>query len=227
VLTAAGGFAAVLGRLEDAPLQPDREQARAWAEQELQRPEYQADRPGLVQQVLNWLLEQLDKVPHPQISSGQLGSAVLAAILIVVFGFLLWRSGGLRRQARAVAEDLFDPAGTAEQHRAAAERAEADGHLAVAVTEWFRAVLLGLSERALIELTPGQTADEAARGAAARLPDLAGELTAAARIFDDVRYGDRPATWAMVASLRELDQRARQARSVAETLLVEPAAVPR
>ena len=94
---------------------------------------------------------------------------------------------------------------SAAWHRAAADAAAAAGDVRTAVLERFRAVVRELEERAVLAEQPGRTADEAARDAAARLPGLGERLTAAARIFDDVRYGDRPATAAMDEALRELD----------------------
>jgi hypothetical protein len=98
-----------------------------------------------------------------------------------------------------------DGARSAAWHRAAADAAVAAGHLRTAVLERFRAVVRELEERAVLAEQPGRTAGEAAQAAASRLPALGERLTAAARIFDDVRYGDRPATPEMDDALRELD----------------------
>lgn len=68
-----------------------------------------------------------------------------------------------------------------------------------------RAVVRSLEERTLLDPRPGRTADEAAAEAAASLPDHAEALRAAARAFDDVTYGGRPADADMYARLRTLD----------------------
>ena len=51
-------------RFSDIPVQPSREQARAWAASELAHREYQQGRPGLLARALDWLLEQLSGL-HP------------------------------------------------------------------------------------------------------------------------------------------------------------------
>ena len=45
----------------------------------------------------------------------------------------------------------------------------------------------------MLEPRPGRTADEAASEAGALLPERSADLVAAARVFDDVCYGDREA----------------------------------
>ncbi|WP_449066361.1 DUF4129 domain-containing protein, partial [Planomonospora algeriensis] len=57
-----------------------------------------------------------------------------------------------------------------------------------------RAVARDLEERAVVEELPGRTADELAAEAGRALPGFAGELAEAARLFDDVTYGDLPGT---------------------------------
>ncbi len=60
---------------------------------------------------------------------------------------------------------------------------------------------------------PGRTAGETAEAAGVRMPALAADLRAAARLFGDVRYGGRDPGPAGDAALRELDARVRGARA--------------
>ncbi len=53
---------------------------------------------------------------------------------------------------------------------------------------------------------PGRTADELAAEAGRLLPGLAPALTTAARLFNEVRYGDRAGTRAGYEQLRALDE---------------------
>jgi hypothetical protein len=210
------GFVGAAARLLDGevPLRPDREQARGWAQTELLRPEYQAERPSLIRRLLDWLSAQLDRLTGVGGPPGNITLAIVAVLLVALVGYLLWRSGGVRRnRRRGDPDDLFEGAErTAAQYRAAADAAQADGDLATAVLERFRGIVRGLQERALLDRQPGRTADEAARAAGGWLPDLAVELAAAARAFDDVRYGDRPAGVQVAESLRDLDLRVQAAR---------------
>jgi hypothetical protein len=222
--------AGVAGLLRgDVPLQPDREQARAWAEQELLRQEYQAHRPSLISRLWNWVADRLQQLPHAGNLPANLGLAIAAGVLIALVCYVLWRSGGIRRSARLRAvEGLFGGAErTAAEHRAAADAAQADGDLRTAVLERFRGLVRGLQERALLELVPGRTADEAARLAGGWLPELATELAAAASWFDDVRYGDRPASEQVAGALRDLDRRVQTTRPVAVPAPGRPADLPR
>jgi Domain of unknown function (DUF4129) len=192
-----------------AVLEPDRQQARSWAERELLGKEYQAQRPGPLQQLLNWIVDKLNGVSAPHLFGAPLGLAIVAGLVLAIVGYVVWRSGGVNRQARAASAELFGgQARSADDHRAAAAAAEANGDLGTAALERFRALIRALADRDLVQLAPGRTADEAARSAGEALPELAADLRAAARIFDDVRFGDRQATREQVATLRELDTRA-------------------
>ena len=206
-------------------VQPDRDEARRWAQQELLGQEYQAARPGLVRRFWDWLSEQLDQVSAPSWVDARVGLLVVLVVVLAVVGLVVWRSGGLHRAARASAPDLLGGSElTADDHRRAADAAEAAGDLSTAVLERFRAVVRALADRDLVQLAPGLTADEAARSAAGSLPDLAADLLAAARSFDDVRYGDRTGDAEQVRALRELDARAAATRPA--TAAADRSAVP-
>jgi len=73
-------------------------------------------------------------------------------------------------------------------------------------------VVRELEQRTVLAVQPGRTAAEAAQAAAAVLPALARDLNDGARVFDDVRYGDRAVGAEADATLRSLDQQVRQAR---------------
>jgi hypothetical protein len=80
------------------------------------------------------------------------------------------------------------------------------------VRDRLRAVITDLEERTLLDPRPGRTADEAAAAAAAVVPECAADLRAAARTFDDIWYGGRPADASHDALLRRLDARMRASR---------------
>ncbi|MGZ4625583.1 MAG: DUF4129 domain-containing protein [Kineosporiaceae bacterium] len=196
------------------PVQPDAAQGRAWARAELARPGY--DHPGLVRRALAWLLERVADLPLPHGTGSALTGAALLVALAAVVAWAVRQAGSPLASGRRPTGDVFaDAVLTAADHRAAADRAAAAGDLRTAVLERFRAAVRELEERAIVAEQPGRTAGEAAAAAAAQLPELAGALAAAARTFDDVRYGGRPATSAMDAALRELDARLRAQRPAA------------
>lgn len=200
------------------PVRPDRPQARAWAQEELVKREYQAERPGPIRMLITWLRRQLEQLPAPEGINVALGLGIAVLLILALVGYVLWKTGGVHRRARARPDRIFDePDRSADAHRRASDAAEAAGDLATALIERFRAIARSLADRALIELTPGLTADELARRAAVRLPGLAGALATGAGAFDDVRYGDRPATAAAVRHLRDLDEQTARATPVATT----------
>jgi hypothetical protein len=195
------------------PVQPDAEQARAWARAELAGPEY--EHPGLVRRALGWLLDRLQDLPLPHGSGTAVTGTLLLAALLALLVWAVRRAGGpFVRGREATASVVGGAARSAAWHRSAADAAAAAGDLRTAVLERFRAVARELEERAVLAEQPGRTAGEAARAAAGRLPGLGERLAAGARIFDDVRYGDRPATAAMDGALRELDDALRAERLV-------------
>ncbi|MBB4686009.1 hypothetical protein BJY18_003494 [Amycolatopsis jiangsuensis] len=202
--------------LTDVPVDIDRDPARLRAIEELRDPAYADAKPGFVQQVLQWLgqrladlLDALNGVP-----GGPLGLVLVLALLIVLAVVVRLRVGRVGRSAQSAGEVFAGRRRSAEDYRRAAEEAAAGGRFADAVRERFRALVRGMEERTVLDTRSGRTADEAAAEAGALLPDLAGDLTAAARLFDDVHYGGRPGTEAGYRALTELDERVRRARPV-------------
>jgi hypothetical protein len=98
---------------------------------------------------------------------------------------------------------------TADEHRAAAERAATAGDLAEAVRERFRAVVRELEQRGVLDPRAGRTVDEVAQEAGTALPLVADDLRGAAVQFDDVWYGGRPATAEGYRQLVCVDDRVR------------------
>jgi hypothetical protein len=194
------------------PVQPDPAQGRAWAREELAGAGY--DHPGVLRRLVGWLGDRLGELG---LGHGT-GTALTGALVLVVLAVLvLWavRRAGLplgRRSAPRPGEVFDDAPLAATAHRAAADRASAAGDLRTAVLERFRAIVRELEEREVVPEQPGRTAGEAAAAAGARLPALAGELAAAARLFGGVRYGDHDATASADAALAALDAAVRDAR---------------
>jgi hypothetical protein len=195
------------------PLSPEREEARRAAAEELAHREYQAARPSLFSQAVSWLLEQLDRVRVPQGPGPSLVLVLVVAAVVALIVLAVVRAGRIRTNRLPAPDDLF--AGTvltAADHRSAADRHAAAGSWGEAVLERFRAVVRELEERAVLVPLPARTAEEAATEAARWLPALAPDLAAAARLFNEVRYGGRGGDRDADESLRRLDEAVRRAR---------------
>lgn len=207
------------------PLDPSREVAREWARRELSDPAYARARPGWVTRFARWLLGRLQdlQVPDGLAPGRTLGLVLLLVLLAGVIAVVLTRTGPLRRAGRAIrAGAVLDERRTADEHRSLADEAAAAGRWTTAVRERFRAVARSLEERTVLDERAGRTALETATAAGLAMPAISADLSSAARLFDDVVYGGRPATAVHDEQLRRLDDRVAAARP-----MLEPAAAPR
>ncbi|MGP3983237.1 DUF4129 domain-containing protein [Streptomyces sp. KR80] len=209
---ATGGTSAVARLLaradDDVPVTVPRMPAREAAERELSKRVYQEHEPGLFQRALDWFWQRVDDLLGAAAGAtpgGTLGLVVIAIVVVLLLVALRLRLGALHRTS-TIGATLFDerPRSAAE-HRAAAERHAAEHRWDQAVQERMRAIVRSLEERALLDPRPGRTSDEAAAEAGRSLPDHASRLHAAARDFDDVTYGGRPASQDAYLRLRDLD----------------------
>jgi hypothetical protein len=198
------------------PVDISRDGARDAALRELAKPPYHEHRPGLFQQVISWLLEQLLRLLElaggGNATTGFLGLLIIAAIVVLTIIAIRLKLGPFSGTA-APREALFaGPERTAAEHRKAAEAFAADANWPEAIRERLRAIIRECEQRGVLDPRPGRTADEAAADAGAALPDCAPGLRSAARIFDDVWYGRHDASAGMNAELRTLDEAVQAAR---------------
>ncbi|MER7704144.1 DUF4129 domain-containing protein [Kitasatospora sp. NPDC097605] len=201
-----------------APVTTPRDPARDAARDELVKADYHRHDPSIQERVVDWIMERIDDALGALAGAGTSGTTGLILFLVVALligAALWWRLGAPKRAART---DLGVFGGTgprsAAEHRADAERHAAAGQWAEAVREQMRALVRGLEERTLLDPRPGRTADEAAAEAGRALPEHAAALTAAARAFDDIAYGERTADQAAYQLLRDLDRTLERARPV-------------
>jgi Domain of unknown function (DUF4129) len=204
--------------------------AQRLARQELARSIY---RPSLVQRVtaavMRWLNRLFSGNGHVPVG----GLVVVAVVAVAALAWAAWWAGPTRGAARRKAAAVLDdrPLSAAE-HRRAAERLAAAGDFAAAVIERVRAIAVDLEERGIVLPRPGRTAAELAAEAAAALPPgvLPGgpaRLGAAARLFEDIRYGGRPGTLPAYEQVRDLDEAIRSLRAASVTSAGgQPAARP-
>ncbi|MGH4013130.1 MAG: DUF4129 domain-containing protein [Pseudonocardiaceae bacterium] len=202
----------------DVPVDLTREEAQRAAMQELADPRYHVDDPSLLSRGVQWVLEHLAELlaragnVSPGGYQGLVALGCLAVLAVIAIRLAVGRVG---RVTSSAATPFEQRPRSAAQYRQAAEDYAARAAWAPAVRERLRAIVRDLEQRDLLEARPGRTADEAAVQAGAALPDCAAGLREAARIFDEVWYGARPATAQMYARLRDVDDATRQARPAA------------
>ncbi|MBV2154228.1 DUF4129 domain-containing protein [Kitasatospora sp. SUK 42] len=207
-LLAAGG----------APATVPRDPARDAARDELLKADYHKNDPSLLERAVNWIWDQFDRALGSISGNGTDGTTGLVLFLIVALligAALWWRLGAPGRAARTV----LDVYGAEGPRSAARYREDAAGHAAAgrwaeAVREQMRALVRALEERTLLDARPGRTADEAAAEAGRALPEHAAALTAAARTFDDIAFGERTADRSAYQLLLDLDRTLERARPV-------------
>lgn len=189
-----------------------RRSAQQLARRELSRAIYQ---PSLTQQILSWLgrrLAGLFRAVNTSVPGGWWALVALIVVAVAVISVIL-------RQIRPAGPGR-GPGGpllagrplSAREHRLLAEQRAAIMDYAGAIIERMRAIAVELEERGVLPLVPGRTADELAAEAGPALPAQASGLGAAARLFDDVRYGGRNGTAAGYRQVSDLDASLRAAR---------------
>lgn len=169
---------------------------------------YHENDPSWYERALDAFWEWLDKVFGAASSAtpgGTLGLVVIVLAVLALLGALWWRLGTPHRTPTSSAVLFDDRPHSAAEHRATAEAQAAQGHWNQAVRERMRAVVRSLEERALLDVRPGRTADEAASEAGTVLPAHTDRLHTAARDFDDVTYGGRSASEETYRRLAALD----------------------
>ncbi|MFF5649980.1 DUF4129 domain-containing protein [Streptomyces collinus] len=194
---------------DEPPLTTPRDPAREAARRELSKRMYHENDPSLFQRALDAFWDWLGKLLNAASTAtpgGTLGLVVVILAVIAVLAALWWRLGTPRRQPTSSATLFDDRPRSAADHRATAEAHAAQGHWNQAVQERMRALVRALEERALLDVRPGRTADEAAAEAGRALPAHTDRLRTAARDFDDVTYGGRSATEQSYHRIAELDR---------------------
>ncbi|MCE7480358.1 DUF4129 domain-containing protein [Microbacterium profundi] len=200
-------------RLDIDPYVPDGDDARRWAEQELQDPRYADAKPTWFDYLAEDVAEFISGLFSPD-TGQQVGNLALIIVTVVIVAALitvliLWGRPRGSRRVRRPATDLLGERDrrTAAQLRADAARSAREGDWDAATVLRFRALARALLERDIIDPAPGATAQAIAREAAVAFDAQRVELTAAASAFDDVRYLRRPASEQSYRALAETDDR--------------------
>lgn len=186
-------------------LSPTPPQARAWLTQELAGANYQSpwlDSAG------RWMAEQLNNLLSGARRLTGLSPLITVLIALVVMALLTWVLPKVGRQRLAPGSSdgvLEDKTVTAGHYRDLAARACADRRYDDAVLDGFRAIAKDMSDRTLLEDTPGRTAHEISMALAAPFAAHAERLAGAADLFDAVRYGHRHASAGQARQIQALD----------------------
>lgn len=181
--------------VSDVPVDLGRDEAREAAVRELSDPAYVSDDPNPLERAIDWVLTRLGELfAGAGGMSGITAVTVVVAVVVLIVIIFRLRVGRTGRALRSGDKVFGTTVMTAAEHRAAAEKAAAEGDFAEAVRERFRAVVRELEHRGVLDARAGRTVDEVAFEAGRALPVLADDLRGAAVQFDDVWYGGRPAT---------------------------------
>lgn len=193
----------------ETPVDPDRNEARRWAIEELSKPQYAEAKPSWFDKLVNDFLEWLRSLNSEGPGLGQdwtwplvtlLAVALLVTAVIVVRPRL--NSGRKRSSAAVFDEETTLDAGT---FRSRAASAAARGDWNTAVVEQFRAIVRSAEDRTVIDPQAGRTADEAAAQLGRAFSRSQAQLDEAARLFDTVKYGHAAAEAEHYETLKALD----------------------
>ncbi|WP_245413044.1 DUF4129 domain-containing protein [Arthrobacter celericrescens] len=193
----------------ETPVDPDRNEARRWAIEELSKPQYADAKPSWFDKLMNDFLEWLRSLNSDGSGPGQDWTwpvAILLALALVVAAVIVVRprlNSGRKRPSAAVFDEeaILD----AVTFRSRAAAAAALGDWSTAVVEQFRALVRSAEDRTVIDPQAGRTADEAADQLGRAFSGSQAQLDEAARLFDAVKYGRAAAEAEQYESLRALD----------------------
>jgi hypothetical protein len=181
------------------------------ARTELSKAIYHPSVPWSVR-LVHWIVRILNAAGQA-VPGGWWALVTLAALVVIAAAVVLARIGPVARSRRRAQDPIMS--GTplsARDHRQNAERLADAGDFTAAIIESVRGIAAELEERSILPPQPGRTADELAAEASGSLPAQASGFRDAARLFDDVRYGDRAGTADGYQRLRDLDSGIRAAR---------------
>lgn len=194
-----------------------RDGAQDAARRELSERVYQQARPDPVRRAIDWLWEEILELLERagRVVPGGVPSLV-AVVVVVVLLLVALRLGLGPAGVRDAITDRRRGARsrTAADYRAEAETLAAAGRFKEAVRGRLRALIRELEERGVLEARAGRTVDELADEAGAVVPAVTADVHEATRIFDEIWYGDRPATASAYDRVRAIDERVRDARLV-------------
>jgi hypothetical protein len=194
-----------LGPVLPGAVFPDPGTAREWLGEELARPEYQEP---FLERFARWFNELVDDVRAATDTSGGLSplvALVLLALLAAGVAVALSRLRANPTPSTTGTAVFAEAPESAEEHRRRATAALRQERWGDAVIESVRALASGLVERDLMAEQSGVTVHEISWRAAELFPAHRRRLEAMSTVFDETRYGGRPADEARARDVLELE----------------------
>ncbi|MFJ9316643.1 DUF4129 domain-containing protein [Pimelobacter simplex] len=196
----------LVGSRLDPPLDPSGDEARGELRRELARPEYHDT--DLLDRLDRWLGRLIDDTVGAASGSSPVMVIVATVVVLAIAGAVAFLVSRARATARGTPEArpaLGDEAISADALRARAEAALAAGDTTAALVDAFRAVAVRQVERGRIDDLPQATAHELAAALGSVFPERRGAVLRGADLFDEVLYGERPASADQARDLLALD----------------------
>jgi hypothetical protein len=186
-------------------LSPTPAQARSWLKQELQGADYQS--PWL-DSLGRWISDLVAKILHDAGQVAGLSPAITVLIAAAVIALLAWVLPTVRRDRSAAAIQgavLDDVRISPRLYRDLAAQALSDGRYEEAVVNGFRAIAKDMSDRGVLDDSPGRTAHEVSLALTSPFPELGERLVRAGDLFDSVRYGHHHPDASHARQVHDLD----------------------
>ena len=198
-------------------LDPSTDQARQWLTEELAGSDYR-DTRSLFQRLMDWLSERLTDLQSTTGTGGaSLPPIVITLVVVLLLVGVVYLFTRIRVESKAVTERrtlLGDSVLTAEQLRAEAGRALAEGRFDDAVLAWTRAIARDAESRTLLPDARSMTAHEVGAALAVAFPSLVSDISRTMDRFDAVAYGDESATRDDAMTARSTDAALHSAKPV-------------
>ena len=186
------------------------EEIRRRAEEILARAEFRPDPKSLYERIVDFLIEQFDRVIESLLGGGRsalVGWLVVVGALAVLVITAVRFGRGVRSHAHLHEGVDVETRRPAEDWRAEAAAHEANGEWRAALRCRYRALVADLAQRGLVEEIPGRTAGEYRREVAVSVPRASDDFAEVTRRFELAWYGDVPTAEADVGEVRRLSER--------------------
>jgi hypothetical protein len=189
------GFGAIVAAAELPRPQWAPEEARDAIREVLSRPEFQAQRPSLLEQafqrVIDWLIDLLSNLTGS--GDGSIVGLVVLGLILAGLAVLITRfARGVTVDPERAAALPVAPRRSATDWQAEAVRREAEGDWRGGLRCRYRALVATLGARGLVDEVPGTTAGEYRAQVGRNVPVVAGDFAGATELFELAWYGNRP-----------------------------------